>query len=134
MRRSSGGAPNRAVSRADAHRTLEPRARANPDGNDRALPRGLALEGGGDLRAAFLKNRRTHDNQQPQGGEEDEGGQWCNHRIDPSWERLTEPDPICSSWRWTRSGEAGDCSLFVLACQEALIQPGQQLESVEKFG
>ena len=30
----------------------------------------LALEGGGDLRAAFLKNRRTHDHQKPQSGEE----------------------------------------------------------------
>jgi hypothetical protein len=43
-----------------------------------------ALEGGGDLRAAFLKNCRTDDNQQPQSDEEDEGAQSCNHRIDPS--------------------------------------------------
>jgi hypothetical protein len=41
----------------------------------------MALEGGGDLRAAVLKNCRTHDNQQPQGGKESEGGKGCNHRI-----------------------------------------------------
>jgi hypothetical protein len=46
--------------------------------------RGLALEGSGDLRAAFLKNRGTHDHEQPQGGEKGEGAQRCNHRIDPS--------------------------------------------------
>jgi hypothetical protein len=56
-----------------------------------------ALEGGGDLRPALLKNRRTHDHEQPQGGEEDEGAQCCNHRIDPSWKRLTKLDPLCSS-------------------------------------
>jgi hypothetical protein len=56
-----------------------------------------ALEGGGDLRPALLKNRRTHDHEQPQSGEEDEGAQSCNHRIDPSWERLTKLDLICSS-------------------------------------
>jgi hypothetical protein len=52
----------------------------------------LAPEGGGDLRAAFLKNRRTNDYQQPQGGEKGEGAKSCNHRIDPSLERLTELD------------------------------------------
>jgi hypothetical protein len=60
-------------------------------------PAGFAPEGGGDLRAAFLKNRRTDDHQHPQGDEEDEGAQSCSHRIDPSWERLTEPDLFCSS-------------------------------------
>jgi len=52
----------------------------------------LALEGSGDFRAAFIKNRRTDDDQHPQGGKEDEGAQSCSHRIDPSWERLTELD------------------------------------------
>jgi hypothetical protein len=46
--------------------------------------RGLALEGSGDPRAAFLKNRGTHDHEQPQSGEKGERGQRCNHRIDPS--------------------------------------------------
>jgi len=59
--------------------------------------RALALEGGGDLRAAFLKNASTDDHQQPKRGEKDEGAQGCNHRIDPSWERLTELDLFCSS-------------------------------------
>jgi hypothetical protein len=42
---------------------------------------GFALEGSGDLRAAFLKNRRTHDDQEPQSGEEGEGTKSCSHRI-----------------------------------------------------
>jgi hypothetical protein len=59
--------------------------------------RWFALEGGGDLRAAFLKNRGAHHDQQPKSGEEGEGAQSCNHRFDPSWERLTELDLFCSS-------------------------------------
>jgi hypothetical protein len=39
----------------------------------------LALEGSGDLGAAFLKNRGTDDRQQPQSGEEGEGAQGCKH-------------------------------------------------------
>jgi hypothetical protein len=56
--------------------------RAGPDGykSERSLC-SLALEGGDDLRAAFLKNRCTHDSQQPQGGKEYEGAHSCNHRI-----------------------------------------------------
>jgi len=46
--------------------------------------RHLALKGSGDLGAAFLKNCRTDDHEQPQGGEEGEGAESCNHRIDPS--------------------------------------------------
>jgi hypothetical protein len=46
--------------------------------------RWLAPEGGGDLRAAFLKDGRTHDDDQPQGGEKGEGAESCNHRVDPS--------------------------------------------------
>jgi hypothetical protein len=42
----------------------------------------LPLEGGGDPRAAFLKDCRAYDDQEPQSGEEDEGGQSCNHRIE----------------------------------------------------
>jgi hypothetical protein len=41
----------------------------------------MPLEGGGDLRTAFLKDCRARDYQKPQCGEEDEGGQSCNHRI-----------------------------------------------------
>jgi hypothetical protein len=33
----------------------------------------FALEGGGDLRAAFLKNPRTQDQQKPQSGEKGQG-------------------------------------------------------------
>ena len=57
------------------------RTRATPK---RGLTRRSALEGSGDLRAAFLKNRGPDDHQQPQGGKEGEGTQSCNHRIDPS--------------------------------------------------
>jgi hypothetical protein len=46
--------------------------------------RRLAPEGGGDLRAAFLKHGRAHDDDQPQGGQKDEGAESCNHRVDPS--------------------------------------------------
>jgi hypothetical protein len=55
-----------------------------------------ALEGGGDFRAAFLKNRRTDDDQEPQSGEEDEGAEGCNHRDSPSLERITKLDTLCS--------------------------------------
>jgi len=41
----------------------------------------LALEGGGDLGAAFLKNCRTHDHQEPQRGKKDQGAQCCRHRV-----------------------------------------------------
>jgi hypothetical protein len=34
---------------------------------------GIALEGSGDLRAAFLKNRSTQDDEQPQCGEKGQG-------------------------------------------------------------
>jgi hypothetical protein len=40
-----------------------------------------ALEGSGDPGAAFLKNRSTHDDDQPQGGKEGEGGKRCDHCI-----------------------------------------------------
>jgi hypothetical protein len=43
----------------------------------------IALEGGGDLRAAFLKNRGTQDHEQPQGGEEWKGAQSCDHHAQP---------------------------------------------------
>jgi hypothetical protein len=58
--------------------------------------RRLAPEGSGDTRAAFPKNRSSHDNQKPQGGEKGEGAQRCNHRNNPSLERQTKPDTICS--------------------------------------
>jgi len=46
--------------------------------------RDLALEGSGDLGAAFLKNCGTDDHEHPQSGEEGEGAESCNHRVDPS--------------------------------------------------
>jgi hypothetical protein len=58
--------------------------------------RRLAPEGSGDPGAAFLKNRSTQNHDQPQGGEKRESTQGSNHRIDPSLERQTEPDLICS--------------------------------------
>src|SRR5437870_3304753 len=116
MRGSGGGAP----SRANPYRLPQPWASADPNAHrsDRLaiLP---ALEGSGDLCAALLKNCRTHDYEQPQSGQEYEGAQSCNHRVDPSWERLTRLDPICSRWATNCSGEAGQCSSFVLNCQEA---------------
>jgi hypothetical protein len=78
--------------RAAADRLLKAGARADPDWQGADLHARLAPEGGDDLFAAFLKNRRTHDYQQPQGGEKGEGAESCNHRIDPSLERLTELD------------------------------------------
>jgi hypothetical protein len=45
---------------------------------------GLPLEGSGDFCAAFLKNCRAHDNQHPQGAEEDEAANRSNHRAYPS--------------------------------------------------
>jgi len=45
------------------------------------LPAVFALEGGGDLRAALLKNRCTDDHQEPKGGEEGEGAECCSHRV-----------------------------------------------------
>jgi hypothetical protein len=45
---------------------------------------GNALEGSGDLGAAFLKHGRTHDHQRPHRGEENEGAHCCHHRVDPS--------------------------------------------------
>jgi hypothetical protein len=33
----------------------------------------MALEGSGDLRAAFLKNCRTQDQEQPDGGDKGQG-------------------------------------------------------------
>ena len=47
----------------------------------------LALEGSGDLGAAFLKNRGTEDHQQPQSGEKGEGAERCNHGIVLLWAR-----------------------------------------------
>jgi hypothetical protein len=41
----------------------------------------LALEGSGDFCAAVLKNCGAHDNQHPQGAEENEGANRCNHRA-----------------------------------------------------
>ena len=67
----------RASARVDAHRLLRTRTRIRtprPAQRSRWLHR-LALEGSGDLRAAFLKNRCTHDHEQPQGGEEGRGYQ-----------------------------------------------------------
>jgi hypothetical protein len=78
--------------RAAADRLLETRARTNPKRCCADRSARFAPEGSGDLRAAFLKNRRTHDYQQPQRGEKGEGAESCNHRIDPSLERLTELD------------------------------------------
>ena len=77
----------------------------------------LALEGSGDFRAALLKNGSTQDHEQPDRGKKDEGAQRCNHRIDPSWERPTELDLLCSSLAIDRSSEAMQCSLYVLICQ-----------------
>src|SRR5436190_191780 len=98
MRGSGGGALDRPVSRADANRLPKPWPIAYLNAHRRdglsILP---ALEGGDDLRAALLKNCRTHDYEQPQSGQEDEGAQSCNHRVDPCWECLTRLDPICSS-------------------------------------
>jgi hypothetical protein len=45
--------------------------------------RRLAPEGRGDLGAAFLKDGRAHDDDQPQGSEKGEGAESCNHRVDP---------------------------------------------------
>jgi hypothetical protein len=99
--------------------------------------RSLALEGSGDLRAAFLKNRGTDDHEHPQSAEEGEGAQRrnhrCNHRIDPSWERLTELDTVCSNSEPVRSGEARQCSLYVLICQAAHRLSCQALESAGAF-
>jgi hypothetical protein len=69
------------------------------------LMKRLALEGRGDLRAAFLKNCGADDDQHPNCGEEDEGAQSCNHRFNPSWESQTKVDPVCSTLA-KRSGEA----------------------------
>jgi hypothetical protein len=88
MRGSGSGAPARAA----ADRLLETGPRAGSQWYQLNRRARLAPEGGGDLGAAFLKNRRTHDHQQPQGGEKGEGAQSCNHRIDPFVERLTELD------------------------------------------
>jgi hypothetical protein len=73
----------------------------HPDPNGPALHHRLmkrfALEGSGDLCAAFLKNCGTDDHDHPQGGQENEGAQSCSHRFDPSWESQTKADPVCST-------------------------------------
>jgi len=70
MRGSSGGAQLR-LRAHDAR--LMPQPDPNGPAPDDRLAKRLALEGGGDLRAAFLKNPGTYDHEQPQGGEERKG-------------------------------------------------------------
>jgi len=48
----------------------------------------LALEGSGNLRAAFLKNHGTKHNEQPQSGKEGKGAQNCGHHGLPPLRRL----------------------------------------------
>jgi hypothetical protein len=63
----------------------------------------FALEGGGDLVAAFLKNRRTHNHQEPKGRKKDQGAHCCRHRILLGGRFV--PD-LFSSVKWRGSGEA----------------------------
>jgi hypothetical protein len=40
-----------------------------------------ALEGGDDFRAALLKNLRAKHDEKPQGGQEGQGAQCCDHPL-----------------------------------------------------
>jgi len=93
-----------------------------------------ALEGSGDLRAALLKNGGAHDDEKPQGGQKGEGAESCNHRIDPSSERQTELDMICSSL--SRAALVRRCNVPLLfLCVKSTVDGGEQaLESTGCFG
>jgi hypothetical protein len=95
--------------------------------------RWLAPEGGGDLRATFLEDGGTHDDDQPQGGEKGEGTESCNHRVDPS-ESANRTGPDLFQRGCACSVETSECSLFVLACQEARAGATQYLERMREFG
>jgi len=43
------------------------------------MPQRLALEGSGDLLAAFLKNACAQHNQKPERGQEGQGAESCIH-------------------------------------------------------
>ena len=94
--------------RRGAHRLLQPRPRVRT----RMASTPAAAAANLPLRAAAIfaplssRTAAPDDHQQPQGGEEGEGAKCCNHRFDPSWERLTELDLFCSSRLGDRSGEA----------------------------
>src|SRR5689334_24689289 len=73
---------------------------------------------------------RSHHDQQPKSGEEGEGAQSCNHRFDPSWERLTELDLFCS-----RSEEHTSelQSQFHLVCRLLLEKKKKKLQTHKKI-